>query len=41
MHQETGSWRWTMFGVALLLVIALGVAAMIYQTCRLLGWGMA
>jgi ferrous iron transporter FeoB len=41
MHQETGSWRWTLFGVTLLLVIALGAAALVYQACRLLGFGMA
>jgi ferrous iron transport protein B len=40
MRKETGSWRWTLFGVTLLLVIALGAAALIYQGCRLLGWGM-
>jgi ferrous iron transport protein B len=40
MRQETGSWRWTLFGVALLLIIALGAAALVYQTCRVLGFGM-
>jgi len=40
MRQETGSWRWTLFGVALLLVIAIGAAAGVYQTCRLLGFGL-
>jgi len=40
MRKETGSWRWTLFGVTLLLVIALGAAALIYQGCRLLGYGM-
>jgi len=40
MRQETGSWGWTLFGVALLLVIALGAAALVYQACRLLGFGM-
>jgi Fe2+ transport system protein B len=38
--QETGSWGWALFGVALLLVIALGAAALVYQVCRLLGFGM-
>jgi ferrous iron transport protein B len=41
MRQETGSWRWTLFGVTLLLLIALAAAALVYQTCRLLGWGLA
>jgi ferrous iron transport protein B len=40
MHQETGSWRWTLFGVALLLTVALGVAALVYQSCRFLGLGV-
>ncbi|NWG87173.1 MAG: ferrous iron transport protein B, partial [Hydrogenophilaceae bacterium] len=40
MRQETGSWGWTLFGVGLLLVIALGGAALVYQVCRLLGFGM-
>jgi len=40
MRQETGSWGWTLFGVALLLVIALGAAALVYQVCRLLGFGL-
>jgi ferrous iron transport protein B len=31
MHQETRSWRWTLFGVALVLGIAIGVAAVVYQ----------
>lgn len=40
MRQETGSWGWTLFGVMLLLVIALGAAALVYQACRLLGFGL-
>jgi ferrous iron transport protein B len=39
MRQETGSWHWTLFAVTLLLGIALGVAALVYQGCRLLGFG--
>jgi ferrous iron transport protein B len=41
MRQETGSWGWTLFGVTLLLVVALGAAALVYQACRLLGFGMS
>lgn len=41
MRQETASWGWTLFGVGLLLVIALGAAALVYQACRLTGFGMA
>lgn len=40
MRQETGSWGWTLFGVETLLVVALGVAALVYQGCRLLGFGL-
>jgi len=40
MRQEMGDWRWTLFGVTLLLAIALGAAALIYQVSRMLGVGM-
>ena len=40
MRQETGSWRWTLFGMTLLLAIALGAAGLVYQTCRLAGFGL-
>jgi ferrous iron transport protein B len=40
MRQETGSWRWTIFGIALLLAISLGAAALVYQSSRWLGWGV-
>jgi ferrous iron transport protein B len=40
MRQETGSWRWTLFGVTLLLAIALLGAVFVYQICRLLGFGV-
>jgi ferrous iron transport protein B len=41
MRQETGDWRWTLFGVALLLAIALGAAGLVYQGSRLFGVGLA
>jgi ferrous iron transport protein B len=41
MRQETGSWRWTLFGLALLLVISLGAAALVYRSCLLFGLGVA
>jgi ferrous iron transport protein B len=41
MRQETGSWYWTLFDVALLLFIALGAAALVYQACAFLGLGPA
>lgn len=40
MRKETGSWRWTLLGVGLLLVIALAGAGLVYQICRLLGFGL-
>mgnify|MGYP002398414446 CR=1 FL=1 len=40
MKQETASWRWTLFGVALLLAMAAGVATLVYQVCRLSGFGL-
>jgi ferrous iron transport protein B len=36
MRQETGTWKWTAFGVGLLLVISLGVGIAVYQVSRLL-----
>jgi ferrous iron transport protein B len=40
MRLETGSWRRTLYGVALLLVVALGGATLVDQACRLLGLGV-
>ncbi len=37
MRQETNSWRWTLFGVGLLLVISLVVGIVVYQVAQLLG----
>lgn len=37
MRQETGSWRWTLTGVALLLVISLGTGILVYHGATLLG----
>lgn len=37
MRQETGSWRWTLSGVALLLGISLLAGILAYQVARLLG----
>ena len=41
MHRETGSWRWTLFDVLLLLAVAVGGAALVYQGCRLFGLGLS
>ncbi len=40
VRQETGSWRWTSFSVALLLVVSFAVGIAIYQVARLAGWGV-
>lgn len=40
MHQETRSWRWTLFGVLLLLVIALSAGVIVYQGAKWLGVGL-
>jgi len=40
IRQETGSWRWTGFSVALLLVLSLVVGIAIYQGAILGGWGV-
>jgi ferrous iron transport protein B len=39
MKQETGAWKWPAFSVGLLMVISFGVAAIIYQLARVMGWG--
>lgn len=40
MRQETGSWRWTLFDVALLLAIALGAGIVVYRGAVALGLGV-
>jgi ferrous iron transport protein B len=40
MHQEIRSWRWTLFGVALLMAIALAAGVVAYQGALLLGMGV-
>jgi ferrous iron transport protein B len=40
MRQEMGSWRWVLFGIGIMLLIALGAAVLVYQTCQLFGWGI-
>jgi ferrous iron transport protein B len=37
VRQESSSWAWTLFGTALLLVIALGAGMLVYQTAHGLG----
>ena len=40
IRQETASWRWTAFSVALLLVVSFAVGIVIYQGAMLVGWGV-
>jgi len=40
IRQETGSWKWTAFSVALLLILSFSVGIAIYQGARLVGWGV-
>ena len=40
IRQETASWRWTAFSVALLLVVSFAVGIAIYQGAVLVGWGV-
>ncbi|MBC7263122.1 MAG: ferrous iron transport protein B [Chloroflexi bacterium] len=40
IRQETDSWRWTIFSIAMLLVISFAVGIAIYQAARLVGWGV-
>jgi Fe2+ transport system protein B len=41
IRQETRSWRWTLFGVVLMLVIAFGAAALVYHLCGAMRPGLA
>lgn len=40
IYQETGSWRWTLFDVVLLLIIALGAGAAVYHGAVWAGLGV-
>ena len=37
VRQETGSWRWTLFNVGMLLVISMGAGSAVYHLARFLG----
>jgi ferrous iron transport protein B len=39
IKQETASWKWTAFSVGLLLFVSFGVAVLVYQLSRVMGWG--
>jgi len=40
IRQETGSWKWTVFSIALLLILSFGAGIAIYQGAVLMGWGV-
>jgi ferrous iron transport protein B len=40
IKQETASWKWTFFSIAILLVISLSAGVAVYQVARLLGLGV-
>ena len=40
LHQETRSWGWTLFSIAILFVISMVVGILIYQGAVWLGWGV-
>jgi ferrous iron transport protein B len=40
IRQESGGWRWTLFSLGLLLVIAFLVGILIYQSALALGIGV-
>jgi ferrous iron transport protein B len=39
MRRETGGWRWTLFDIAVLLIVALGVGVLVYHAAAALGLG--
>jgi ferrous iron transport protein B len=40
IRRETQSWRWTGFAIGYMLAISFVVGVIIYQTARLMGWGV-
>lgn len=37
IRQETGSWRWTILNLVLMLVVSIGVSSLVYTVARLFG----
>jgi ferrous iron transport protein B len=37
IRQETGSWKWTLLNLALMLVVSVGMGALVYQVARWVG----
>lgn len=40
IRQETGSWRWTLLNILLMLTVSIAAGAAVYQSLRYLGWGV-
>jgi len=40
VKRESGGWRWPLFMVAYMTLLAYGASLFVYQTGRLLGWGL-
>ena len=40
VKRESGGWRWPLFMVAYMTLLAYGASLLVYQTGRLLGWGL-
>ena len=41
VKRESGGWRWPLFMVAYMTVLAYGASLLVYQVGRALGWGLA
>ncbi len=37
IKQETGSWKWTLLNIGLMLVVSIGAGTLVYQLARLMG----
>jgi ferrous iron transport protein B len=38
IRQETGSWRWTLLSLAILLSVSIGAGAVVYRLSQMVGW---
>jgi ferrous iron transport protein B len=41
VKRESGGWRWPLFMVTYMTVLAYGASLLVYQVGRALGWGLA
>ena len=40
VKRESGGWRWPLFMVAYMTVLAYGASLLVYQVGSVLGWGL-